>query len=100
MNPCAPLRHGIRFARGQNRLQSGGHLWVNSLRRGKINEVSSREQKGRTIFLPRIHLTTLKIKIWREILGISEERSVEALSGDIERGSLILESCSSQVSTP
>lgn len=60
--------------------------------------MSSREEKGRTMFLPCIHLTTLKIEIWREVLSIGDERSIQALSGDIQRGSLILESCSSRVS--
>ena len=53
---------------------------------------------GRTILLPCIYLTTLKIKIWWGILGISNERIIEAFSGDIQRGSLILEPGSSRVS--
>jgi hypothetical protein len=51
------------------------------------------------MFYPCIRLTTLKIKIWWEVLGIGDERSIQALSGDIQGGSLILESCSFQVST-
>ena len=51
-----------------------------------------------TILLPCVHLTTLKIKIWWGVLGIRDESSIEARSGDIQRGSLLLESCSSQIS--
>ena len=102
------LRVSVHLQRpGDNELASSSICGLGGIYRQIIycrvkkqpQEMSSQEQTGCTIVLPCIDLMTLKIKIWWGVLTIGNKRSTEARSRHIQRGSLLLKPCSSQVST-